>query len=68
MDGIELKALRKQHQLTQRELAKEIGLAKNGNITLRRVENGSTTRPPSNLLLTALKLFFQNIELKKRLK
>ena len=63
----QFKKNRKDAGLSQRELAEAIGLGKNGDITLRRVEKGSTTRPPSNLLIRALELYYENRSLKKTL-
>lgn len=36
----QFKQKRKDLDITQRELAKDLGLAKNGNVTIRRIENG----------------------------
>ena len=55
-----IKQIRKDLGLTQRQLAKELGLAKNGDVYIRKVENGRAQ--PSRLLLKALEMF---CELKK---
>lgn len=55
-----LKQIRKELGLTQRQLAKELGLAKNGDVYIRKVENGKTEA--SGLLLRAIEMLY---ELKK---
>lgn len=50
-----IKQIRKELKLTQRQLAKELGLAKNGDVYIRKVENGRAE--PSGLLLKALEMF-----------
>lgn len=52
---INIKQIRKQLNLTQRQLANELGLAKNGDVYIRKVENGRAE--PSGLLLKALEMF-----------
>ena len=52
---VNIKQIRKDLNLTQRQLAKELGLAKNGDVYIRKVENGRAE--PSGLLLKALKMF-----------
>jgi transcriptional regulator with XRE-family HTH domain len=58
--SVNIKQIRKDLNLTQRQLAKELGLAKNGDVYIRKVENGRAQ--PSGLLLKALEMF---CELKK---
>ena len=50
-----IKQIRKELGLTQRQLAKELGLAKNGDVYIRKIENGRAE--PSGLLLKALEMF-----------
>ena len=52
---VNIKQIRKDLNLTQRQLAKELGLAKNGDVYIRKVENGRAQ--PSGLLLKALEMF-----------
>lgn len=54
MNPQQLKQTRKELGLTQRQLAKELGLAKNGDVYIRKVENGRAE--PSGLLLRCLEL------------
>lgn len=49
-----IKETRKALGLTQRQLANELGLAKNGDVYIRKIENGRAE--PSGLLLKALEL------------
>jgi len=51
---VNIKQIRKELGLTQRQLAKELGLAKNGDVYIRKVENGRAQ--PSGLLLKALEM------------
>lgn len=59
MNKIKFKANRKALGLTQEQLAKELGLAKNGKTTIRRIEAGANA---SGLLLRCFELL---IELKR---
>lgn len=50
--------------MSQKELAHAVGLSKkNGDVTLRRLENNNLKQPSSNLLQTAIELYFKNREL-----
>lgn len=49
-----IKQIRKDLGLTQRELANELGLAKNGDVYIRKVENGRAE--PSGLLVRAIEM------------
>lgn len=49
-----IKQIRKELGLTQRQLANELGLAKNGDVYIRKVENGKTEA--SGLLLKAIEM------------
>lgn len=51
----QFKQKRKDLDITQRELAKDLGLAKNGNVTIRRIENGKANS--SDLLQTCFKYY-----------
>ncbi len=51
----EFKQKRKDLDITQRELAKDLGLGKNGDVTIRRIENGKANS--SNLLQTCFKYY-----------
>lgn len=55
-----LKKIRKELGLTQRQLANQLGLAKNGDVYIRKIENGKTEA--SGLLLRAIEMLY---ELKK---
>lgn len=61
MNPDQIKQIRKELGLTQRQLANELGLAKNGDVYIRKVENGRAE--PSGLLLKAIEMLY---ELKKR--
>lgn len=52
-----IKQIRKELGLTQRQLADELGLAKNGDVYIRKVENGKTEA--SGLLLKAAKMLYK---------
>lgn len=52
-----LKKTRNQIGLTQRQLARELGLAKNGDVYIRKVENGRAD--PSGLLIMCLKYYLE---------
>ena len=52
-----LKEIRKELNLTQRQMAAELGLAKNGDVYIRKVENGRAE--PSGLLMRAVEMFYQ---------
>lgn len=54
MNPQQLKQTRKKLGLTQRQLAKELGLAKNGDVYIRKLENDRAQ--PSSLLLKCLEL------------
>lgn len=58
-----IKQIRKDLGLTQRQLANELGLAKNGDVYIRKVENGRAE--PSGLLLKALEMFVKIKKLEK---
>ncbi len=60
----QFKQTRKALNLTQRQLAKELGLAENGDVYIRKVENGRGE--PSGLLLRCLELYVENVKLKNR--
>jgi len=49
-----IKQIRKDLGLTQRELANALGLAKNGDVYIRKVENGRAE--PSGLLVRAIEM------------
>lgn len=51
---INIKQIRKELGLTQRQLANELGLSKNGDVYIRKVESGKAEA--SGLLLKALEL------------
>lgn len=53
-----LKQIRKELGLTQKQLAQELGLAKNGDVYIRRVENGRAE--PSGLLLKAIQMLYES--------
>jgi len=64
--GKEIKELRRKYGMSQKKLADAVGLSKkNGDVTLRRLENGSTTQPPSTLLQRAIELYFANLGLEE---
>lgn len=50
----QFKLARQKLNLTQRQLAQELGLAKNGDVYIRKVENGRAE--PSGLLIKAMEL------------
>jgi len=52
--SLDIKQIRKELGLTQRQLANELGLAKNGDVYIRKVENGRAE--PSGLLLKAVEM------------
>lgn len=54
---ISIKQIREDLGLTQRQLANELGLAKNGDVYIRKVENGKTEA--SGLLLKAAKMLYE---------
>ena len=55
-DSKQFKRVRKDLNLTQRQLAKELGLSeKNGDVYIRRVENGRCE--PSGLLIKCFELY-----------
>lgn len=58
-----LKEIRKELGLTQRQLAAELGLAKNGDVYIRKVENGRAD--PSGLLMRAVEMLYQLKKLDK---
>ena len=64
MNPKHFKQTRQALNLTQRQLAKELGLAKNGDVYIRKVENGRGE--PSGLLLRCLELYVENVKLKNR--
>jgi len=56
MNSKQFKQIRKDLNLTQRQLAKELGLSeKNGDVYIRKVENGRCD--PSGLLLRCFELY-----------
>lgn len=55
IDIMNIKQIRKDLGLTQRQLAKELGLSKNGDVYIRKVENGRAE--PSGLLLKAIEMY-----------
>jgi transcriptional regulator with XRE-family HTH domain len=59
-----IKEIRKELGLTQRQLASELGLAKNGDVYIRKVENGRAE--PSGLLMRAVEMFYQLKKLGKK--
>ena len=59
----QFKQKRKGLNLTQRQLAKALGLAKNGDVHIRRIENGK--REPSGLLLRCFELLEKIMRLEK---
>lgn len=62
----QFKQTRKDLNLTQRQLASELGLSKNGRVYIVKVENGKSE--PSGLLLKALMLLKENRDLIKNIK
>ena len=60
---VNIKQIRKDLNLTQRHLAKELGLAKNGDVYIRKVENSRAE--PSGLLLKAFEMFCEIKKLTK---
>jgi len=62
----EFKQIRKDLNLTQRQLASELGLSKNGRCYIVKVENGRSD--PSGLLIKALMLLKENRDLIKKIK
>lgn len=63
----EFKQIRKDLNLTQRQLANELGLSeKNGNSYIRKVENGKSQ--PSGLLIKAISLLKENKDFIKKIK
>jgi transcriptional regulator with XRE-family HTH domain len=58
-----IKTIRKVLGLTQRQLAAELGLAKNGDVYIRKVENGRAE--PSGLLMRAVEMLYQLKKQKK---
>lgn len=58
-----IKMIRKELGLTQRQLAAELGLAKNGDVYIRKVENGRAE--PSGLLMRAVEMLYQLKKLDK---
>ena len=50
------KKIRQELGLTQKELAKELGLSKNGDVTIRRIENGKAD--PSRLICKTFGSFY----------
>lgn len=60
---IDIKQIRKVLGLTQRQLANELGLAKNGDVYIRKVENGKTEA--SGLLLRAIEMLVKLKEVDK---
>lgn len=52
--SVNIKQIRQELGLTQRQLANELGLAKNGDVYIRKVENGRAE--PSGLLLKAVEM------------
>ena len=60
----QFKQKRKELGLTQRELAKALGLAKNGDVYIRRIEKGGCN--PSGVLLRAMEMLLEIRELEKR--
>lgn len=59
-----IKQIRKEFGLTQRQLAAELGLSKNGGVYIRKVENGRAE--PSGLLMRAAELLYQLKKLGKK--
>lgn len=62
----EFKQIRKELNLTQRQLANELGLSKNGKVYIMKIETGRSD--PSGLLLRALMLLKENKEIIKKIK
>lgn len=58
----QFKQIRKDLNLTQRQLAQELGLSKNGRTYIVKVENGKSN--PSGLLIKTLLLMKENRDLK----
>ena len=56
----EFKQIRKELNLTQRQLAQELGLSKNGRGYIVKIENGK--REPSGLLIRCLHLLKESRE------
>lgn len=51
-----IRQIRRSLKLTQRQLASELGLAKNGNVTIRRIEKGQSS--PSGLIQRCFEFFY----------
>ena len=66
MNKEEFKQIRKDLKLTQRQLAQELGLSKNGRGYIVKIENGKSN--PSGLLIKALLLFKENKDLNEFIK
>jgi transcriptional regulator with XRE-family HTH domain len=64
MNAQQFKQARKDLNLTQRQLAKELGLSeKNGDVYIRKVENNRAN--PSGLLIKALEMYYKLTLLKE---
>ena len=59
-----IKEIRKELGLTQRKFAAELGLARNGDVYIRKVENGRAE--PSGLLMRCAEMFYQLKKLGKK--
>ena len=57
MSPQEFKQNRQKLGLTQRQLARELGLAKNGDVYIRKIENGRGN--PSGLIIKCFELFIE---------
>lgn len=69
MTGKELKERRRKLGMSLTELADALGMSKKSKGRhLRMVENGERGKIPSEMLIKALDLFEENLELKKMLK
>ena len=65
MKPLQFKKIRKDLNLTQRQLAKELGLSeKNGDVYIRKVENGRCE--PSGLLIKCFELYCEINQPKQR--